>query len=69
MIDLSDFEIDSICAGYKQNAAKVRFLQRMGLRVRQKPNGKPLVNRAHYDMIAVGERPRTSNEPSWTVQA
>lgn len=69
MIDLSDVEIDSICAGYKQNAAKVRFLQRMGLRVRQKPNGKPLVNRAHYDMIAVGERPRTSNEPSWTVQA
>lgn len=69
MIDLSDLEIDSICAGYTQNAAKVRFLQRMGLRVRQKPNGKPLVNRAHYDMVAVGERPKTSNEPSWTVQA
>ncbi|MBP6717738.1 MAG: DUF4224 domain-containing protein [Rhodoferax sp.] len=69
MIDLSDLEIDSICAGYTQNAAKVRFLKRMGLQVRRKPNGKPLVNRAHYDMVAVGERPKTSNEPSWTVQA
>lgn len=68
MIDLTDFEIDNICAGYKQNAAKVRFLQRMGLRVRQKPNGKPLVSRTHYEMVVVGERPKSAHEPNWTVQ-
>ena len=35
--DLTDTEIDSICDGYVQNAAKVRYLQSMGLTVRRKP--------------------------------
>ncbi len=39
MSDLEDHEIDAICAGLVQNAAKVRYLRRMGLTVRQKPNG------------------------------
>lgn len=68
--DLTDTEVDSVCSGLKQNAAKVRFLKRMGLHVRQKPNGRPLVNRAHYDIVAIGERPAVANnEPNWTVQA
>lgn len=49
--DLTDEEIDMICAGLKQNAAKVRFLQRLGVMVHRRPNGKPLVNRAHYDAV------------------
>lgn len=49
--DLSDAEIDEICAGYRQNAAKVRFLQSLGLVVARKPNGRPLVNRRHYDTV------------------
>lgn len=50
--DLSDEEVDQICAGLKQNAAKVRFLkQRLKVRVDRKPNGRPLVNRAHYDAV------------------
>lgn len=72
MTDLEDFEIDSICAGLTQNAAKVRYLRRMGLTVRQKPNGKPLVNRAHYDAVMLGGSKATakaSNGIRWSVAA
>ena len=30
---------------------ELRYLKRMGLSVRQKPNGRPLVNRNHYDAV------------------
>lgn len=50
--DLTDEEVDRICAGLRQNAAKIRFLQqRLKVRVDRKPNGRPLVNRAHYDAV------------------
>lgn len=68
--DLSDEEVDSICAGYVQNAAKVRFLRGMGLTVRIKPNGRPLVNRKHYDATLGGvaqANPVTGNGPVWGV--
>lgn len=44
--DLSDEEVDALCQGITQNAAKLRFLRRLGLRVDQRPNGRPLVWRA-----------------------
>ncbi len=70
MTDLTDAEIDSICAGLVQNAAKVRYLRRMGLTVRQKPNGKPLVNRAHYDAVMLNQKPvKASNGIRWNVAA
>lgn len=47
--DLMDDEIDRICAGLLQNAAKVRYLRSLGLRVDRKPNGRPLVARAEWD--------------------
>jgi hypothetical protein len=68
--DLTDAEIDSICDGYIQNAAKVRFLRSMGLTVRVKPNGKPLVNRNHYDAVlgcAVQNHQSSSAGPVWGV--
>lgn len=74
MTDLSDSEIDNICRGYTQNAAKVRFLRGMGLVVRRKPNGQPLVNRKHYDTVTstravqqTGAQAANSsmNEPRW----
>lgn len=49
--DLTDEEIDNICDGYTQSAAKVRYLRGLGLTVERKPNGRPLVNRAHYDAV------------------
>lgn len=69
--DLTDLEIDQICAGLTQNAARVRYLKRMGLVVRQKPNGRPLVNRQHYDAVmgcAQGnQRASFANGPVWGV--
>lgn len=38
----TDAEVDEMTAGLEQNAAKVRHLQRMGLKVDRKPNGRPL---------------------------
>lgn len=49
--NLTDAEIDNICDGYVQNAAKIRYLRGLGLTVERKPNGRPLVNRAHYDAV------------------
>ncbi len=65
MTDLTDAEIDNICRGLTQNAARVRFLKRMGLVVRQKPNGRPLVNRSHYDEVTSGKKVRMTVEPNW----
>ncbi len=70
--DLSDQEIDNICEGLKQNDAKVKFLRRMGLIVRQKPNGKPLVNRTHYETTMNGSasvEARKGRAPAWSVAA
>lgn len=38
----TDAEVDEICAGLTQDAAKIRYLRRIGLRVDRKPNGRPL---------------------------
>jgi hypothetical protein len=54
--DLTDSEIDAICDGYTQSAAKCRYLRSLGLHVERKPNGRPLVNRSHYDAIRGGAR-------------
>ena len=70
--DLSNLEIDQICDGLTQNAARVRYLRRMGLVVRQKPNGRPLVNRAHYDAAMNGfarTKQCSGRAPAWSVAA
>lgn len=50
----TDAEIDDLCAGYVTNAAKVRHLRSLGLTVNQKPNGRPLVIRAHAEKVLAG---------------
>jgi len=40
---LTDSQVDEICAGLTQPAAKIRYLRSLGLRVHRKPNGRPLV--------------------------
>jgi len=73
---LTDDEVDAICAGYVQNAAKVRFLREVvRVPVKRKPNGRPLVLRADLQPQAAGEpgsgraTVRASNEPQWTRRA
>jgi len=44
---LSDKEVCDICEGLKQPAAQCRYLsEKMKVKVRRKPNGKPLVLRS-----------------------
>lgn len=47
--DLTDDEVKDVCAGLKQPAAQLRYLQRLGVSATRKPNGKVLVSRAHYE--------------------
>lgn len=68
---LSDEEIDCICDGYVQNSAKIRYLRSLGLEVRIKPNGRPLVDRRNFDLVFCGVKKAplhaTSNAPIWGV--
>lgn len=74
LADLTDLEIDEICAGLRQNAAKVRYLRSLGLQVARRPNGRPLVNRSHYNLVRGGSPSTTQSlgrhtEPAWSVRA
>jgi hypothetical protein len=51
---LTDAEIDDMCAGLTQNAARVKHLSGLGLSVSTKPNGRPLVMRAHAELVLSG---------------
>lgn len=64
---LSDAEIDDMCAGLSQSAAKVRFLKLMGLHVDRKPNGRPLVRRTALDLPAANGAPCGAAGPKWGV--
>jgi hypothetical protein len=66
--NLTDEEIDSMCQGLRQNAAKVGFLRALGLHVDVKPNGRPLVSRAHHDAVrgAAARQPLQSPVGRWT---
>ena len=74
-LELTDEEVNSICDGLTQNAAKVRYLRGLGLRVDQRPNGRPLVARAEWERYyssrpapaIVGTAP--SNGPRWRTTA
>jgi hypothetical protein len=60
--DLTDEEIDRICDGPKQNAAKVRYLREvLMLPVQRKPNGRPLVRRADWERT---QHQRPANGPN-----
>jgi hypothetical protein len=70
--DLTDAEIDDLCTGLRQNAAKVRYLVGLGLTVNTRPNGRPLVWRAHAEQVlsgiqptaAANESPRATAQPN-----
>ncbi|WP_093303667.1 DUF4224 domain-containing protein [Variovorax sp. NFACC26] len=70
---MSDEEIDGLCEGLTQNAAKVRHLRRLGLRVDRRPNGRPLVARVEWARLygpkATEAPPAASNGPRWKTPA
>lgn len=48
---LTQSQVDEICAGLTQKAAKVRYLRGLGLHVTIKPNGDPHVARSEYERV------------------
>ncbi len=60
----SDQEVDNLCEGLTHNAAKIRHLKSLGLAVAKKPNGRPLVMRAHAERVLSGlQAVEPANEP------
>jgi hypothetical protein len=50
-INLSQAEIDEICEPLVSAHAQVKYLERLGLLVARKPNGRPLVARSEYERV------------------
>lgn len=68
---LSDDEIDGICAGLVQSAAKVRYLREvLKVPVERKPNGRPLVRRVDWDCRKpLAQNGTPARGPKWRTAA
>lgn len=55
--ELTDDEVKRATRPLKQPAAQARFLKRLGVHVRRRPDGTLLVGRAQYEAI-LGTAPR-----------
>ena len=49
--ELTQPEVDRLCHPLRQPAAQVRYLQGLGLIVRRRPDGRPLVGRSHCEQV------------------
>lgn len=54
---LTDAEIAEICEPLINGAAQRRYLERLGLIVKAKPNGRPLVARGEFERVLIGRQP------------
>jgi hypothetical protein len=65
---LTDTEVAEICAPLVMPAAQLRFLQRLGMVVKAKPNGRPLLARGEFERVMIGRQPdastKSANEPN-----
>jgi hypothetical protein len=52
---LTDIEINDICAPLRRSTAQCRFLTGLGLLVRKKPNGRPLVARNEFERAMINK--------------
>ena len=68
---LSDDEIDGICAGLTQSAAKVRYLRTvLRVPVDRKPNGRPLVRRTDWERRQPpAQNDQPTDGPNWSRAA
>lgn len=55
---LTDIEINDICAPLKRSNSQCRFLAGLGLLVRKKPNGRPLVARNEFERAMINRPPQ-----------
>ena len=52
---LSDAEILGICRPLTQPAAMIRYLKGEGFLVKRRPDGWPLISRANYEAVMLGQ--------------
>lgn len=48
---LTPAEIDDLCEPLTQHAAQIRHLKKLGLTVKVKPSGAPLILRSHFESV------------------
>lgn len=53
---LTDAEIEHITEPLTQGAARIRFFEKLGCKVKQRPNGQPLVGRVEYEAVMTSRR-------------
>jgi len=57
---LTDIEINDICSPLKRSNSQIRFLAGLGLLVREKPNGRPLVARNEFERAMINRPAQAS---------
>jgi len=60
---LTDAEVAEICAPLVMPSAQRRYLERLGMLVKAKPNGRPLVARGEFERVLVGRRADDAKTP------
>lgn len=63
---LTDDELADICRPLVQHAARIRYLQGLGLPVARRPDGSPLVRRADWDRHNAPQQARRPGGPQWS---
>lgn len=68
---LSDLELSGLCDGLVAPSAQIRYLQRLGLLVQRKPNGRPLLLRSELERVLGAARhaqpgQQAQNQPAGT---
>ena len=53
---LTDAEIEEITKPLTQGAARIRYFKSLGCKVKERPNGQPLVGRAEYEAVMTSRR-------------
>ncbi len=69
---LTDAEVDEICAGLTQAAAKVRYFRDvLRVPVQRKPNGRPLVRRVDWErrQLPAAQNDSPARGPKWSKAA
>jgi len=53
---LTDAEVEEITKPLTQGAARIRYFKSIGCKVKERPNGQPLVGRAEYEAVMTSRR-------------
>ena len=53
---LTDAEGEEITKPLTQGAARIRYFKSIGCKVKERPNGQPLVGRAEYEAVMTSRR-------------